>query len=122
MRRETTLKILLILLMVVMIFTIPTKVFAISDDTTDLNDLWDDWEDQGSKDDLEGDEDPVVTPTPTPTPQATPTPQITTEANKYNTNIPKAGLVEDTMLIVVITILAITAIYAFKKLSDYQNI
>lgn len=46
----------------------------------------------------------------------------TANANNYNTNLPKAGLVEDSMLAIGITVLVILAIFTYKKLNQYKNI
>ena len=46
----------------------------------------------------------------------------TTNTNNYNTNLPKAGLRENTMMGVAITILAVVAIFAYKKINQYKNI
>ena len=43
------------------------------------------------------------------------TTNTTTNANNYNTNLPKAGAPENTMVGIVITVLAIVAIFAYKK-------
>ena len=42
--------------------------------------------------------------------------------NNYNTNLPKAGAAENKMLGVAFTVLAITAVYAYKKVNQYKNI
>ena len=42
--------------------------------------------------------------------------------NNYNTNLPKAGAAENKMLGVAFTVLAITAVYAYKKVKEYKNI
>lgn len=127
MKRERILKIILILTAVVMLCVMPIKAFATIDDATSLDDFFNDndWEDQ----EVEGNTvTPTPTPTSTPTPKptttvtTTPTPTATVTTNQYNTDIPKAGLAEDTMMVVAVLVLGATAIYAFKKLSDYNNI
>ena len=50
------------------------------------------------------------------------TTNTTTNANNYNTNLPKAGAPENTMVGIVITVLAIVAIFAYKKVNQYKNI
>ena len=42
--------------------------------------------------------------------------------NNYNTNLPKAGLKENTMMGIAITVLAVVAIFAYKKINQYKNI
>ena len=123
MKRERILKIILILTAVAMLCVMPIKAFATTDDAASLDEFFNDWEDQ----EVEGN---TVTPTPTATPTpkptttvtTTPTPTATVTTNQYNTDIPKAGLAEDTMMVVAVLVLGATAIYAFKKLSDYSNI
>ena len=46
----------------------------------------------------------------------------TLNTNNYNTNLPKAGAAENKMLGVAFTVLAITAVYAYKKVKEYKNI
>ena len=46
----------------------------------------------------------------------------TTNTNNYNTNLPKAGAPENAMLGVAITVLAVVAIFAYKKINQYKNI
>lgn len=50
------------------------------------------------------------------------TENTTTNANNYNTNLPKAGAPENTMVGIAITVLAIVAIFAYKKVNQYKNI
>ena len=45
-----------------------------------------------------------------------------TETNNYNTNLPKAGASENKILGIGIVILAILAIYTYKKINQYKNI
>ena len=135
MKREAVLKVILLVIMGVVLFAKPVSVFAVSSNPTDLNDFW---EDQGSLDDIQKEETPTpepttpTTPTPEPTTPSTPiTPETTkpstsTTPTTNNTNtdkeLPKAGLVEDTMMIVSIVALLGVAIYTFIKISDYSNI
>lgn len=46
----------------------------------------------------------------------------TVNTNNYNTNLPKAGAPENAMLGVAITILAVVAVFAYKKINQYKNI
>ena len=64
----------------------------------------------------------VNTNTTTTTDTSTNTNVNTTNTNNYNTNLPKAGLRENTMMGVAITILAVVAIFAYKKINQYKNI
>ena len=45
-----------------------------------------------------------------------------TNTNNYNTNLPKAGAGENTIMGVAITVLAVVAIFAYKKVNQYKNI
>ena len=50
------------------------------------------------------------------------TENTTTNANNYNTNLPTAGAPENTMVGIALTVLAIVAIFAYKKVNQYKNI
>ena len=142
MRNKTILKVILVLIIGVVLFAMPVKTYATSSDATDLNTYWDDWEDQGSRDDL-GTETTPSTTTPSTTTPSTTTPSTTTPSTttpstttpstttpstttpsttKPNDTLPKAGLAEDTMMVVAIIVLGATAIYAYKKINEYNNI
>ena len=123
MKRETILKVILVLVMGITLFVNPINVFA-----TSLDELWTDYEDQGSKDQLTDDtqqttgepkeepkEETPQQPTTTP---STPTKPTTQEKEE----LPKAGLVEDTMMVVAIAVLGMTSVYTFKKANEYNNI
>ena len=120
MKRETILKIILVLTMISMLFTMSVNVYA---ETTDLNDFW---EDQGGLDDIGGDtptETPTTTPEPeqTPTTPSTPSTGTTTETTQEST-YSDAGLAEDTLMVVTIAGLVVAAIFAYRKVNEYQNI
>lgn len=125
MKREAIFKIILVLIMGVVLFARP--VFAVTSNPTDLNDFW---EDQGSLDDVQGEKpttpEPTTPTTPTTpeptTPAPVPTTPSTNTTTNTNTDLPKAGLVEDTMMIVSILALTAVAVFAFVKISDYSNI
>ena len=42
--------------------------------------------------------------------------------SNYNTSLPKAGLKENTMMGVAMTVLAVVAVFAYKKINQYKNI
>lgn len=46
----------------------------------------------------------------------------TTNTNNYNTNLPKAGAPANTMVGIAITVLAVVAVFAYKKVNQYKNI
>lgn len=122
MKKERILKTIVVLLIGVVLFTMSSNVFA-----TDAVQFWEDTTNQLN-----------TTPSETSTPQTTTTDDnnsldlsnsLNTNGNtngntnnNYNTNLPKAGAPENTMLGVGITILAISAIYAYKKINQYKNI
>jgi len=115
MKRETILKTGLILLIGAILLAMPVNVFAT--EPTDL-DKYFNYEDQGDKTTIEGDT-PTETPT-TPEPeQTTPSTETTQEPEE---TLPKAGLAEDTMMVVTIAGLVLLATVAYKKINEYQNI
>ena len=113
MKRETILKIILVLTMICMLFTMSVNVYA---EATDLDSFW---EDQGSKEDLGGD---TTTETPTTTPEPTPSTPSTPTTSEPEETLPDAGIAEDTMMVVTIVGLVIAAIFAYRKVNEYQNI
>ena len=46
----------------------------------------------------------------------------TTNTNNYNTNLPTAGAPANTMVGIAITVLAVVAVFAYKKVNQYKNI
>ena len=119
MKRETFLKIILLVVIGVVLFARPITLYAVSSSPTDINDFW---EDQGGLDDFETTSDSEKETT-TPT-QTTPEPEkeTTTPVTKPSEELPKAGLAEDTMMIVSGLVLIGIAVFAFIKISDYSNI
>ena len=125
MKKERILKTIVVLLIGVVLFTMSSNVFAA--DSNSKVDFWEDTTNQLN-----------TTPSESPTSQPTTTDDnnsldlsnsLNTNGNtngntnnNYNTNLPKAGAPENTMLVVGITILAISAIYAYKKINQYKNI
>ncbi len=112
MKRETIFKTILILTVGAILFAMPVNVFA---EAGDLDDFWDD---QGGLEDIGGEttqETPSTTPEPEPTP-STPTTQQPEET------LPHAGVAEDTIMVVSIAGLVMAAIFAYRKINEYQNI
>lgn len=104
MKRERILKTIIVLIIGVVLFAMTSNVFAAD---TGL-DFFDDTTNQ------------LDTNTNT---NATNTPATTnTNTNNYNTNLPKAGAGENTIMGVAITVLAVVAIFAYKKVNQYKNI
>ena len=120
MRRETVLKAILVVIIGIMLLAKPINVFA---DPADLNDpsLW---EDQGGLEDIGGDTvtDTTLTPDTQTTEQTPTTPSTTTPSTETKEELPKAGLAEDTMMVVAIFGLIATATFAYKKTSEYNEI
>ena len=58
----------------------------------------------------------------TTTTDATANTNAVANTSNYNTSLPKAGLKENTMMGVAITVLAVIAIFAYKKINQYKNI
>ena len=126
MRNITKVKTILILMMAIMLLVVPVNVFG----TTDLNDYLDGWENLELEDEqTTTTPDTTTSSTPdTTTPPTTTTPDTTTPSTNTNTNtnknesLPQAGLAEDTMMVVAIVVLGATAIYAYRKINQYNNI
>lgn len=60
-----------------------------------------------------------VTPTPTPTPA--PTATSTNNTSVYNnSNLPKAGSTDSFTVIAIIAVFGVSALYAYKKIKDYN--
>ena len=117
MKKVTILKVMLILVVGIMLLAKPLNIFAATEGPTDLNDLWTDLEDQGGKEDLKQEEqEKTPNPTPESKPDTTPNPEQPKE------ELPKAGLAEDTVMVISIMVLGAIAVYTFKKVNDYQNI
>lgn len=117
MKNKKTLKLLSIIVMITILLAMATNVFALSDE--DFLDL------SGS----------VNTNTNTGTDTNTNTnlntntntnintnTNTTDTATNYNTNLPKAGVAENTMLGIALTVLGIVAVYAYSKVKYYKNI
>ena len=129
MKKTKILKAIIILIMGTVLFSMTTRVFALDDSDSELNF----YEDQSDLLDTT-DEDDTNTSTNTNTNTNTSTntntnintntntDATTTNTNNYNTNLPKAGAPENTMMAVVVTLLAIIAVYAYKKVREYKNI
>jgi len=118
MKNETNVKIIVLLIIGLILFTIPVNVFAETNDPINLED----WEQLEIEDDDKTTDPTPTTPTtptnPTPTPAPTPAPSTQNE----NESLPHAGLAEDTMMVVAIMVLGITAVYAYRKINEYNNI
>lgn len=133
MKKEKILKTIIVLIMISILFFMTTNVFAATDSGIDF------WEDQTNQLDDNDNETDSNTNTDTNTNTNTNVNTNTsidlgtntntntslndaTTSNNYNTSLPKAGATENTMMGVAITVLAIVAIYAYKKIREYKNI
>ena len=126
MKKSTILKTIILILIFTIISCLSTTVFA-DDETLDLTDSLT----GGSS---SSQEDQNTTPEPEQpsvdaTPDATPNEETNTEADANNNSssyqeseIPYAGPAESIAMIVAFVACAITGIYTFIKLSDYNNI
>ena len=122
MKRETILKTMLILIIGAILFAMPVNVFA---EAADL-DVY--FENQGSLQDIGGDTQTetqtTTTPTTTTQPETTTTPSTgtTTGTTTQESTYSDAGLAEDTLMVVTIGGLVVAAIFAYRKVNEYQNI
>ena len=134
MKKTNMLKIITVLIMGVILFVMSIKVFAL-DDSSDPTDLLynsngtsnsSDGDTDGDADgDVDGDADGEYTDTTNDlntTTNTNTTSKSNTNTSNYNTSLPKAGAPENTLMGVAITVLTITAVYAYKKIKDYKNI
>ncbi len=122
MKRERILKTIIVLIIGVVLFAMTSNVFAADtgldffDDTT--NQL-----DTNTNTNATNTNTNTNTNTTNTNTNATNTPATTnTNTNNYNTNLPKAGAGENTIMGVAITVLAVVAIFAYKKVNQYKNI
>lgn len=126
MKRTKILKAVIILIMGIVLFTMATKVFALDDSDSELN-FYVDQSNLLDTNDVDDEDTNTSTSTSTNTNTNTNTStnintNTTTNVSNYNTNLPKAGAPENTMMGVAVTILGITAVYAYKKIREYKNI
>ena len=110
MKKEKILKIIVVLILGVTLLAMSTRVFAAVGDSDGLMDLYDDTTNQ------------LNTTNTNNTNTNTNITNTKLNTNNYNTNLPKAGAAENKMLGVAFTVLAITAVYAYKKVKEYKNI
>ena len=130
MRKEKILKLMVVLTIGIILVAMTSSVF--SADTNSTVDFFEDTTNQLNTTNTNTNTNTnananttstnVNTNTTTTTDTSTNTNVNTTNTNNYNTNLPKAGLRENTMMGVAITILAVVAIFAYKKINQYKNI
>lgn len=126
MKKTKILKTLIVLIMGMILFTMSTSVFALDDSDSDLN-FYEDTSDQLETNTNTNTNANTNTNTSTNTNINTNTntnvdTNVTTNSNNYNTSLPKAGAPENALVGISITVLAITAVYAYRKTREYKNI
>ena len=124
MKKEKILKIIVVLILGVTLLAMSTRVFAAVGDSDGLMDLYDDTTNQlntTNTNNTNTNTNQLNTNT-LNTNTNTNITNTTLNTNNYNTNLPKAGAAENKMLGVAFTVLAITAVYAYKKVKEYKNI
>ncbi len=118
MKRENLLKIMLVILMGIIMLVMATDAYALTDSNNyiDLTNSVNTNTNTNTNIDLN-----TNTNTNTNTNK-----NITTDTNNkntnYNTNLPKAGLEENTMMGVAVVVLGIVAIFAYKKVKYYKGV
>lgn len=137
MRKEKILKILIALILGITLFTMTTNVFALDDDDSDslnssmfedkTNKLNGNTNNNNSNTNLTNNNTNISNSDSNTNALNTNTSDTGSNANNsnvnnYNTNLPNAGAPENTIMGVAITVLSITAIYAYKKVKEYKNI
>ena len=133
MRKEKILKLMVVLTIGIVLVAMTSNVFAADSNST--VDFWEDTTNQlntntnTSTNTNTNTNTNINTATNTNNVKTTTT-DATTNINtnavantsNYNTSLPKAGLKENTMMGVAITVLAVIAIFAYKKINQYKNI
>ncbi len=106
-------EVLIIMMIVVSLIVISTRVLATNGP---VQIPVDGQEETGGTD---GQETPNPTPDTTPTPT---TPNETADANQNNGNLPQTGDASDYAIFMLIVVAIVVAVYAYKKVRDYNNI
>ena len=125
MKKTKILKTLIVLIIGMILFAMSTNVFALDD--TDLGLDFEDTSNQLNTNTNTSTNTNTNTNTNTSTNTNTNTntnidTNVTTKSNNYNTSLPKAGAPENALVGISITVLAITAVYAYRKTREYKNI
>ena len=124
MKREKILKVVLVLIIGAVLFAMSTNVYAVEDD------IYLDIQNSLNTNTNTGTTTNTNTGTTNTNLSGTTTNTGTTNTNlsgtnsnvDYSTNLPEAGLAENTLLGVGVTVLVIVAIIAYKKVNEYKNI
>lgn len=123
MKKEKVLKVILVLVIGVILFAMSTNAYAAEDDIyLDIQNSLNTNTNTGTTNtNLSG--TTTNTNTGTTNTGTTNTNLSGTNSNvDYSTNLPEAGLAENTLLGVGVTVLVIVAIVAYKKVNEYKNI
>ena len=128
MKKERMLKTIVVLIIGTVLFAMTTNVFAADvdffEDTTNqlntVNTNTDNTKNTATHNTATNTNINTVNTTNTTSKVNTTT--TTANTNNYNTNLPKAGAPENTMVGVAITVLAVVAVFAYKKINQYKNI
>ena len=116
MKKEKLLKLVMVLIMGIVLLASSVNVFALEDEDDGFeffNDITDD--NVIDSNSTEPEEE-------TETKSETNLNDNKNTTNNYDTNLPKAGVAENTFAGIAITVLTITAVYAYKKINEYKNI
>ena len=131
MRKEKILKLMVVLTIGIVLVAMTSNVFAADSNST--VDFWEDTTNQLNTNTNTSTNTNTNTNTNintatntnnvnTTTTDATANTNAVANTSNYNTSLPKAGLKENTMMGVAITVLAVIAIFAYKKINQYKNI
>ena len=115
MKKEKLLKLVMVIIMGIVLLASSVNVFALEDEDDGLE-FWQDLDNPNPTEPEEPEE---------PEPETKPETNLNDNkdtTNNYNTNLPQAGVAENTFAGIAITVLTITAVYAYKKVNEYKNI
>lgn len=112
MKKEKLLKLVMVLIMGIVLLASSVNVFALEDEDDGLG-FWQDLDNPTETTDTTDTIDTTDTTEPQPEDETT---------NNYDTDLPEAGVAENTFAGVAIIVLTITAVYAYKKVNEYKNI
>ena len=121
MKKEKVLKVILVLVIGVILFAMSTNAYAVEDDIyLDIQNTLPTNTNTGTTN--TGTTNTNLSGTTTNTGTTNTNLSGTNSNVDYSTNLPEAGLAENTLLVVGVTVLVIVAIVAYKKVNEYKNI
>ena len=94
------------------------NIFATSNGAADINEFWENQELEPEKPDNQEQQQPTTPEPQTPTTPEPPKQPTSTTENQYA----HAGIAEDTMMVVAVLALVALAVFANKKVNEYNNI